>query len=434
MPCPARINGRLLTKIERAKEGIATCTENWTLQSDWPATPTAGSSGAVVIGGDCGALGVVRSLGRAGIPCFFLKGKNPLAGFSRYTTHRSAWPGPEHSEAASWLVDLADRCDLHGWMLFPNADDEVRLISQHHAELSSAYRLCTPPWEITKWLADKNLTYKKAAALGIDYPRTYALTDLADLAALECRFPLILKPAIKQGQNLLTQSKVWRVSDRDVLRRVFNDAVSMAGPGGLIVQELVPGDGSAQFSYAAVCQAGLPVISMVARRTRQHPADFGTGTFVETIDNARVEAQAELLLKAVGYSGMVEMEFKLDARDGSYKLLDVNPRTWTWNSLGIPAGVDFPLAMWRLARGETLPRMRAQSGAAWMYFSRDLPEAVREIIAGKLSPAQYLRAFRKPMTLGAFALDDPLPGLMDLPMSLMRWRGARHSILLPLGC
>jgi D-aspartate ligase len=390
--------------------------------------------GAVVIGGDCGALGVVRSLGRAGIPCLFLKGKNPLAGFSRYTTHRSAWPGAEHPDAAAWLIDLADRRGLHGWTLFPNADDEVRLIAQHHAELSSTYCLCTPPWEITKWFADKNLTYEKAAALGIDHPRTYAVSDATDAAALDCRFPLILKPAIKQGQNLLTQSKVWRVSDRDMLRRVFNDAVSMAGPGGLIVQELVPGDGSAQFSYAALCQAGLPVISMVARRTRQHPADFGTGTFVETIDNAQVEAHAELLLKAVGYSGMVEMEFKLDARDGSYKLLDVNPRTWTWNALGAPAGVDFPLAMWRLARGETLPRMRAQSGAAWMYFSRDLPEALREIMAGKLSPAQYLRAFRKPMALGAFALDDPLPGLVDLPMSLLRWRGQSTASCFAFGC
>jgi D-aspartate ligase len=386
-----------------------------------------GRAGAIVIGGDCGALGVVRSLGRAGIPCFFLKGKNPLAGLSRYTTHRSAWPGPEHPDAASWLIDLADRRGLHGWTLFPNADDEVRLISQHHAELSSTYRLCTPPWETTKWLADKKLTYEKAAAVGIDYPRTYALSDPAGLAALDCPFPLILKPAIKQGHNLLTQSKVWRVNDRDMLRRVFNDAVSMAGAGGLIMQELVPGDGFTQFSYAAVCQEGLPVVSMVARRTRQHPANFGTGTFVETIDNAQVEAQAETLLKAIGYSGMVEMEFKLDARDGSYKLLDVNPRTWTWNSLGAPAGVDFPLTMWRLAQGETLPRRRARSGAAWIYFSRDWPEALREMMTGKLSPAQYLRVFRQPMALGAFALDDPLPGLVDLPISVMRWLTARHS-------
>jgi predicted ATP-grasp superfamily ATP-dependent carboligase len=49
------------------------------------------------------------------------------------------------------------------------------------------------------------------------------------------------------------------------------------------------------------------------------------------------------------------------------------------------------------------------------------------MMTGKLSPAQYLRVFRQPMALGAFALDDPLPGLVDLPISVMRWLTARHS-------
>jgi D-aspartate ligase len=378
-------------------------------------------AGAVVIGGDCGAVGVVRSLGRAGIPTVFLRGRNPLAVYSRYTTRHLPWPGAEHSDAVGWLKDLAARHGLERWTLFPSADEEVRLISQNQEELSSTFRLCTPGWETTKWFADKSLTYQKAAALKIDYPKTYEIAHARELTSPDFRFPLILKPAVKEGDNALTQSKVWRVNDRDMLARVFQDAMSMAGTGGLIVQELVPGDGSTQFSYAAVCQDGRPVLSMVARRLRQHPANYGTGTFVETVDNDVIETLAERLLAGVGYSGMVEMEFKLDSRDGSYKLLDVNPRVWTWNSIGTVAGVDFPLTMWRLAQGETLPRMRARSGAYWMYLSRDLPEACREIFAGTLSPVRYLGNFFKPMAFATFAFDDPKPWLIDFPMSLKRW-------------
>jgi predicted ATP-grasp superfamily ATP-dependent carboligase len=380
-----------------------------------------GGPGAVVIGGDCGAVGVVRSLGRAGIPTVFLRGRNPLAAYSRYTTRHLSWPGAEHPGAVGWLKDLARRQRLDGWTLFPSADEEVRLISQHHDELSSIFRLCIPAWETTRWFANKALTYQKAAELHIDYPRTYEIWKASDLADEDLRFPLILKPAVKAGDNALTQSKVWRVADRDALAQVFDDAVSMAGSGGLIVQELVPGDGSSQFSYAAVCQDGRPVLSMVALRLRQHPANFGTGTFVETVDNEVIETLAERLLASIGYSGMVEMEFKLDSRDGSYKLLDVNPRVWTWNSIGNVAGVDFPLTMWRLAQGETLPRMRARSGSYWMYLSRDFPEACREIFAGTLSPVQYLRSFFKPMAFATFAMDDPKPWLVDFPMSLKRW-------------
>jgi predicted ATP-grasp superfamily ATP-dependent carboligase len=384
--------------------------------------------GAVVIGGDCGAVGVVRSLGRAGIPTVFLSGKNPLAGYSRYTTHRLSWPGAEHADALGWLKDLAVRDGLEGWTLFPCGDEEVRLVSQQHDELSAVFRMCTPPWETTRWFADKTLTYRKAAELEIEYPQTYDISDPSDLSNLDFRFPLVLKPAIKAGDNALTQSKVWRVADRDMLLRFYDDAVSMAGSGGLIVQELVPGNGSTQFSYAAVCRDGRPVLSMVARRLRQHPANYGTGTFVETVDDVVIEAQAERLLAGVGYSGMVEMEFKLDLRDGSYKLLDVNPRAWTWNSIGDVAGLDFPMTMWRLAQRERVPRMRARSGAYWMYLSRDFPEACREIFAGRLSPSDYLRSFFKPIAFATFAIDDPKPWLIDLPMSLRRWfaKGYRH--------
>jgi D-aspartate ligase len=382
---------------------------------------SASGPGALVIGGDCGALGVARSLGRAGIPVFFLAGKNPLAAYSRYTTQHCTWPGADDSDAVAWLIDLATRHALAGWTLFPNADEEVRLIAQHHDTLRSTFRLCTPAWETTKWLADKSLIYEKAANAQIPYPKTYQLSGSSDLAALDFKFPLILKPAIKEGQNALTQSKVWRAADREMLTRLFDDAAVMAGPGGLIVQELIPGDGDTQFSYAAVCHDGRPVLSMVAQRIRQHPANYGTGTYVETVENEVVERQAERLLQSVGYSGMVEMEFKFDIRDGAYKLLDVNPRAWTWNSIGTVAGVDFPLTMWRLAQGETPPRMRARPGAGWMYFSRDFPEAFREIFEGKLSCGAYLRSFSRPLGFAAFALDDPLPSLADWPVTIKRW-------------
>jgi predicted ATP-grasp superfamily ATP-dependent carboligase len=194
----------------------------------------------------------------------------------------------------------------------------------------------------------------------------------------------------------------------------------LAGEGGLIVQELVPGDGAAQFSYAGVWQDGQPVISMVARRTRQHPANFGTGCFVETIDNPEIERLSEQFLGSIGFSGMVEMEFKRDERNGSYKLLDVNPRIWTWTALGQPAGVDFPFALWTLAQGSPPNRQKARPGAAWMYFSRDLPEAFREIRDGRLSIGEYLRALSRHPALAVFSLEDPLPSILDLPASFMR--------------
>ena len=79
---------------------------------------------------------------------------------------------------------------------------------------------------------------------------------------------------------------------------------------------------------------------MVARRLRQHPLEFGrASTYVETAEVPELETLSERLLRAVDYYGLVELEYKLDPRDGQYKLLDFNARTWGYHSLGSRAGV-----------------------------------------------------------------------------------------------
>ena len=44
---------------------------------------------------------------------------------------------------------------------------------------------------------------------------------------------------------------------------------------GQLLQELIPGDGEAQFSYVALCADGCPLAWATARRTRQFPTEFG---------------------------------------------------------------------------------------------------------------------------------------------------------------
>jgi predicted ATP-grasp superfamily ATP-dependent carboligase len=116
----------------------------------------------------------------------------------------------------------------------------------------------------------------------------------------------------------------------------------------------------------------------------------------------------------------VEVEFKYDARDDRYKLLDVNARVWTWAALGAAAGLDFPLLAWRLVCGESVSPVQSQRSAAWMHGSRDFVAACQEMLAGTLSPAQYLASFRANLVFAAFASDDLLPGIVETPLALAR--------------
>src|SRR5437899_6046866 len=63
--------------------------------------------GAIVMGADYRGLGIVRSLGRRGIPVWVLKHDDQLlAALSRYARQSLAWPGLDDAERVRFLLDL----------------------------------------------------------------------------------------------------------------------------------------------------------------------------------------------------------------------------------------------------------------------------------------------------------------------------------------
>jgi D-aspartate ligase len=369
-----------------------------------------------VLGSDYRGLAVVRSLGRRGLPVCVLTGDDDvLAAKSRYVTHRVNLRGPDDEARCAFLGDLAERLELRRWVLFPTADESAALVARRHEQLSDQFQLTTPPWRLLRWAHDKRLTYQLAESLGLPYPRTWSAPDAAAAAGLELDYPVIVKPAIKEQFNRLTAAKAWRVDDRETLRERFAEAAALVDPKVLLLQEIVPGD--AHFSYAALCQGGRPLASVVARRTRQYPPDFGrASTFVETIDDPEVAALGQRFLAEIEFEGLVEVEFKRDPRDGALKLLDVNPRVWGWHSLCQRAGVDFPYLAFRLARGEAVPSTSAAIGVRWLRLSTDLPTSLKQIALGKLPLVPYLRTLWGRHESAIFARDDPWPALVELPM------------------
>jgi predicted ATP-grasp superfamily ATP-dependent carboligase len=381
----------------------------------------SGVRGALVLGGMHGSLAAARSLGRHGIPVWLLSDDVSIARFSRYAHGSLRWRGPAHPEALQSLLALARLHRLEGYVLFAASDADARFIAQNHAALSTIFVLTVPPWDTLASAYDKRRMNERAAAVGVDTPWTAFPRNEKDVAALNCRFPAVLKPTVHASRNAFTQAKAWRVDDSATLLARYREAAALVGEDAIMLQGLIPGNGTAQFSYAAVWDRGRPVASLVARRTRQYPINFGyTSTFVETIVQNEIEDAAVRFLSSLDYHGLVEIEFKYDARDRRYKILDVNARIWTWIALGAAAGVDFPFLMWSLATKGPLPSSQARTGIAWMHASRDFVAACQEIYAGSLSVADYAHSLRKQTTFAAFASDDPVPGALDLP--LVGWR------------
>jgi D-aspartate ligase len=372
---------------------------------------------ALVMGTNYRALGLVRCLGRRGIPVWVLEtDPHMLARFSRYTERSLPWPAGDDRTQIDYLLSIALTHQLEGALLFPTDDEGATLVARNHEELSQRFNLTTPPWDELQWACNKKLMYQMAQSLDLHQPLTFFPRDRAELLVLNCPFPAVVKPAMRIEANQLTVDKAWLVLDRESLLRRYDEACSLLSSDLIMIQEFLPGWGEAQFSYVALCDGGDPLASVTARRTRQVPMDFGRfSSFVETVEEPRVVEPAIRLLNALCYTGLVEVEFKRDPRDGEYKLLDINTRVWGWHTLCGRAGVDFPYLVWLMTQGEPVPELHAQTGVRWARLGADLYTAFREVVRGRLSVRTYLQSLRGPIEWAIFATDDPLPFLWQFP-------------------
>ncbi len=377
--------------------------------------PGGNPPGAIVLGGNFVGLGVARSLGKRGIPTWVVdtdKSKS-IAQFSRYTKRFIVSQEP----VAELLLREAREHNLDGWVVFPASDQYVESVAASYDALKAIFKLTTPPLQVTKYALDKRFTYSKAAELGIAAPWTSVRKSLAGLGATDLPFPVILKPAINHHFFPKTNLKAIAAANREELERGYLQMRSYIPVEEILVQERIPGDGKNQFSFCALCKSGRVYASLVARRRRQYPIEFGNNsTFVETTSQPVVEAAGREFLESIGFDGMAEVEFKFDTRDGKYKILDVNPRPWGWHALGKAAGIDFPYLLWRQKVGlETSPVHPARK-AVWIREITDLVAILksRSRLADILGVLKA--AVTGKLTSATFDPFDPVPFFAEIAL------------------
>jgi D-aspartate ligase len=390
-----------------------------TMSDEFPLQNCRGSHiGALILGGDFHGLGIARSLGRHGVPVGVVDDERSIARYSRYTTftHRlRSLRGAEETVEA--LLGLGRKKGLHGWVLYPTRDESVAALSQYRAQLTEVYRVPTPGWDSVRWLWDKRKTYELAQELGIPTPRTWHTRDAEDLEQIVGPFPVVLKPAIKEHFIYATKDKAWRVDSPAQLRKLFCKASMLVPRGEIMIQDLIPGDGACQYAYCSFFKQGKSLASLVVCRRRQHPSDFGrASTYVESIELPLLEEYALRFLRAINYYGLVEVEFKRDPRDGQFRLLDVNGRTWGYHTIGRQAGLDFPYLLFADQLEGRVAVATGKPGIRWIRLLTDVPGAVLGILRGELDLGTYFRSLLSYDEEAVFCKDDPLPGLAELAL------------------
>jgi predicted ATP-grasp superfamily ATP-dependent carboligase len=378
--------------------------------------------GAVILGSDFKALGVVRSLGRRGIPSVVVDDLPRAAWYSRYVLERYRWQGAMWGpEFLDFLLGLPARGPFQRWVLMPMQDEVVELVARHTPLLAKPYRLVTPGWETLRWAHDKRLAYSLATEIEIPVPATWYPDNEQDLTRLGIRFPAIVKPRTSiRLQHALGRKALPANGAADLVAQ-YRRAAAVSGADTLMVQEVIPGNGKTQHSVAAFCKDGELLAAMTARRTRQYPVDYGlSSSFVEAIDVPGLIDLAQRLIHRIRLSGMVEVEFKYDARDGLHKLLDVNVRPWGWHTLCAACGLDFPYIQYCDALGLNLALPRPSYGYRWRRLITDLAACATELRRGTSTPAFLVRSLSARAVASVFDVSDPVPAFADAVIAVSR--------------
>ena len=92
-----------------------------------------------------------------------------------------------------------------------------------------------------------------------------------------------------------------------------------------------------------------------------------------------------MTLKEIKYNGIFDAEFKLDHRDGLYKLIEINARPWWQNALPTKCGMNIIKAAYDHAAGNTAAEVLHQDyryGIKWINLTEDqtiLPSIIGHI-------------------------------------------------------
>ena len=124
--------------------------------------------GAVITGGDFQALGAMRTLARKGIPVFLLDSDYCIGRYSKFKKKFIRAPLLSDEDSyIDFLIKLAKKERIDGWVIFPNSDEAVCLLSRNRDTLEQFYRISTPPWEVIRNVYVKKNTYQLAEKYGI---------------------------------------------------------------------------------------------------------------------------------------------------------------------------------------------------------------------------------------------------------------------------
>lgn len=357
------------------------------------------------------ALGAARTLGRLGVRIFGIDARRRGAvSSSRYVERVWRWdiatePEPESVRFLRTHAETLGRMPV----LIPTDDHGALFVARHMSELRESFLLPDQPAGLAERVGNKAGLYHLAKEIGIPTPEVAFPRSRRDVEkfAETALFPVVLKP-IDSGRTDRARITIPRSAERLL---ADYDALEDPENPNLMVQEFIPGGIESIWMFNGYFdREGRCTVGFTGRKLRQRPPYTGMTSLGVCVANEEVDRLSRRWLSQVGYRGVVDMGYRYDARDGLYKVLDVNPRVGaTFRLFASPDGMDVVRALYLDLTGQPVADARLAEGRKWIVEPFDLASSFVYWRDGNLRPWEWLRSLRGVEEAAWFAADDPKP-------------------------
>ena len=361
-----------------------------------------------------GALGIVRSLGRLGVRVYVVDSDPRAPAFSsRYCRGKFVYDidkvPPE--KLLTFMLDVGRRIGQRS-ILIPTNDDVAMFVADHADALKPWFIFAEQSSDLVHSLSSKKEMYCLAKKFGLPTAEAVFPQSRADVLNFlkAAVFPIMLKGVDGERLWRRTRKKMFIVRSQSELLEKYDSMEEPENPN-LMLQEYIPGGDdtvwmfNGYFNEHSECLLGF-----TGKKIRQCPVYTGATSLGICQRNEIVEKTTKEFMKKIGYKGILDIGYRFDARDGVYKVLDINPRIGSTFRLFVAEnGMDVARALYLDLTGQAVIPGLVPEGRKWIVEDLDLVSCFRYHRDGKLTVREWLRSFRGIQEAAYLAPDDLLP-------------------------
>jgi D-aspartate ligase len=365
-----------------------------------------------------GAVGIARSLGRLGVPVYAIVEDRytPLA-MCRHLT--GAFVGSKDSNAFLKYVGAIGESINRPTILLPTDDNAAVFMAEHEKVLSRRYLFPNLAAQLPRQLADKVSLYSLCRRVGIPCPEHALPTSIDQVHEFIGRatFPVVVKAA-EHSRRLNNGYSSFIVESPEELLALWGPEDFCRRPS-MLFQEYIPGEDWIFHGYRNA-ETGC-FVGFTGKKLRSYPPFAGPTTLGVSIQNEPLIRRTEVMLKAIGYSGVVDIDCRRDERDGRYKILDFNPRVGAnFRMFENTAGIDVVRALHLDLTGKAVRNSPMIEGRTFIVEIHDLFASLAYWRHSGLTIQTWRKSLGGTRELAWWSWDDPLPFLAMSTRLLLR--------------